>query len=84
MNDDFDPSGSGTNGDAPRQIEESSTAPRLDEAESPSVDADDSVKGDESPVLSCGDDEEDPWLDVMQDLARLVIGAFEADPHRFR
>ena len=83
MKDDLDPLGSGNNGEAPRQIEESSTAPRLDEAESSSVHADDSVNGDESPVLSCGEDQEDPWLDVMQDLARLVIGAYEADPHRF-
>ena len=31
-------------------------------------------------VDSC---EEDPWLETMKDLARLVLAAYEADPHRF-
>ena len=35
-------------------------------------------------MLSGDGNGDDPWSEVMQDLARLVIGAFEADPHRFR
>ena len=27
--------------------------------------------------------EEDLWLETMKDLARLVLAAYEADPHRF-
>ena len=27
--------------------------------------------------------DEDPWLEPMMDIARLVLAAYEADPHRF-
>lgn len=83
MRDELAPMGSEQNEAAPRQIEESSTAPEPDEPESSLVDADDSVSADDLPVSSGGSDEENPWLEVMRDFARLVVGAFEADPHRF-
>ena len=83
MIDKLDRSGSEENEKAPRQIEESNAAPGPDEAEISSVDADDSVSAHDAPVVSGGSDKEDPWFEVMRDFARLVVGAFEADPHRF-
>ena len=48
-------------------------------------DAEESAAGESSSVDGDAvDDGEDPWLEVMRDFARLVIGAFEADPHRFK
>lgn len=38
-----------------------------------------------SPTSASAVDEpgENPWSEVMKDLARLVVAAYEADPHRF-
>ncbi len=68
---------------APRDIEESNAAPGPIEAESSSVETDDKRRGGDLAMDSQGGDEQDPWLEPMKDLARLVIAAFEADPHRF-
>lgn len=69
---------SGKNRRDQRDAEESAAG------ESSSVDGDDSVNAEALPKGGAVDDGEDPWLEVMQDFARLVIGAFEADPHRFK
>ena len=36
-----------------------------------------------APASGAGETEENPWSGVMRDLARLVVAAYEADPHRF-
>ena len=75
----------------PLEVEGQSTAPEPDENEISSVAGHDSDRAGDSQselgeggtgrfVDSC---EEDPWLETMKDLARLVLAAYEADPHRF-
>ena len=78
-----------------RDIEASSAVPRPDEVVSPSVDGDDDSIRAEGSQGGLGDvcaggcleiaagEHEDPWLETMKDLARLVLAAYEADPHRF-
>ena len=77
-----------------RDIEGSSAVPRPAEVVSPSVDGDDSIRAEGSqrglgdvcaggcPEIADGE-QEDPWLETMKDLARLVLAAYEADSHRF-
>ena len=67
----------GNSGEARRESEECNAA------EGRSVAAGDFADAELSPAVSLEECEEDPWDEVMRDFGRLVVGAFEADPHRF-
>ena len=70
-------------GKAPREIDGSYAAPRASESDSSSVGSDDSVSSVVLPTEDALPVGEDPWLEVLQDLARLVIETHRSDPRRF-
>ena len=73
---------SGEKREASRKSLESNATPGSSEEENSSND----VHGiPVSPAsASAGDSPgENPWSEVMKDLARLVVAAYESDPHRF-
>ena len=69
---------------APREGEKPSAAPGPDEAIHSSVEEDDIARGGELQTAKVGAaGAVDPWAGHMKDLARLVLAAYEIDPHRF-
>lgn len=69
---------------APREVKGPSAAPEPDEVVNSSVDRDD-IPGEEelqSETIGTGE-ADDPWAEPMKDVARLVLAAYEIDPHRF-
>lgn len=73
---------SGKNRKAPRTSLQSHATPGSLDEDIPSADLDGNpVEPGTASVVGASD--EDPWSEVMKDLARLVVAAYEADPHRF-
>ena len=70
-------------GKAPREIAGSHAAPRMSESDSSSVVPDDTVSSVDLPTEDALPVGEDLVLEVLQDLARLVIETHRSDPHRF-
>ena len=72
-------------GKALGEIESSSAAPEPGESGISSVGEDDipPEKGLQIDTENGPGDEEDQWLETVKDLARLVLAAYEEDPHRF-
>ena len=69
---------------APREVERPSAAPGPAEVENSSVEEDDISVEEELQTETIGASEaDDPWAEHMKDLARLVLAAYEIDPHRF-
>ena len=69
---------------APREVERPSAAPGPAELGNSAVEEDDISAEEElqiEPIGTCEAD--DPWVEHMKDLARLVLAAYELDPHRF-
>ena len=69
---------------APREVEGSAAAPEPDEAEHSSVKGNDIREKEvlQTETVGAGG-VDDPWVEPMKDLARLVLAAYEVDPHRF-
>lgn len=69
---------------APREVERPSAAPGPAELGNSSVEEDDISVEEELQTEIVGTSEaDDPWVEHMKDLARLVLAAYEIDPHRF-
>jgi hypothetical protein len=69
---------------APREVERPSAAPGPTELGNSAVEEDDISAEDELQTETIGTCEpDDPWAEHMKDLARLVLAAYEIDPHRF-
>lgn len=67
------------------EIESSTAAPGQDEIGVSPV-AENDMLAEDGLQIDQGnesDDDEDPWLETIKDLARLVLAAYEEDPHRF-
>ncbi len=69
---------------APREVERPSAAPGPAEVGNSSVEEDDiSFEGELQTETIGASEPDDPWVEHMKELARLVLAAYEIDPHRF-
>ncbi len=69
---------------APREVERPSAAPGPAEVGASPVEEDDISAEEELQTESVGTSEtNDPWIEHMKNLDRLVLAAYEIDPHRF-